>query len=203
MAQNHCHFHLKKQTRGRLTYHRWLIWQFESVFVLIAVRCFNTMSAEYESRVAKLPLVSPKRAHKKQGSFSRLDVRFFSGFVFILVPLCPCRGFIALDNRTFIIEPASGRDNDAHLIYRVEKLALTQGDCGHGFNISSIAAENHIRNPFQSFRTRVRLQWFGFFFSTSLSGSILGYSKLDLFCNFIKLWVFLGFSAKCLCTTGR
>lgn len=70
---------------------------------------------------------------------------------------CLCRGFIALENKTFIIEPVSGHDNGAHFIYRVEELKLTPGACGHGFNMSSVAPENHIKSPFQSFHTRVRL----------------------------------------------
>lgn len=61
-----------------------------------------------------------------------------------------------LENRTFLIEPASRRDNEAHFIYRVENLRLTQGDCGHGFNMTSVPLENHIKNPFHSFHTRVR-----------------------------------------------
>ncbi|XP_042358344.1 disintegrin and metalloproteinase domain-containing protein 12 [Plectropomus leopardus] len=64
------------------------------------------------------------------------------------------RGFIALENKTFIIEPASGHDDGVHLIYRVEELTLTSGSCGHGFNMSSVAPENHIKSPFQSFHTR-------------------------------------------------
>ncbi|XP_029926951.1 disintegrin and metalloproteinase domain-containing protein 12 [Myripristis murdjan] len=64
------------------------------------------------------------------------------------------RGFIVLENKTFIIEPASDSDNGTHLIYRVEELSLTPGSCGHGFNMSSVAPENNIINPFQSFSTR-------------------------------------------------
>ncbi|XP_037553559.1 disintegrin and metalloproteinase domain-containing protein 12 [Nematolebias whitei] len=64
------------------------------------------------------------------------------------------RGFIALENKTFIIEPVSGRHTGAHFIYRVEELKLATGACGHGFNLSSVAPENHIRSPFQSFHTR-------------------------------------------------
>ncbi|XP_030298606.1 disintegrin and metalloproteinase domain-containing protein 12 isoform X2 [Sparus aurata] len=64
------------------------------------------------------------------------------------------RGFIALENKTFIIEPVPGHDNGTHIIYRVEELRLTPGDCGHGFNMSSVAPENQIKNPFQSFHTR-------------------------------------------------
>ncbi|XP_068576844.1 disintegrin and metalloproteinase domain-containing protein 12 isoform X1 [Cebidichthys violaceus] len=64
------------------------------------------------------------------------------------------RGFIALENKTFIIEPVSGHDTGAHFIYRVEELTMTPGACGHGFNMSSVAPENHIKRPFQSFHTR-------------------------------------------------
>ncbi|XP_038593571.1 disintegrin and metalloproteinase domain-containing protein 12 isoform X2 [Micropterus salmoides] len=64
------------------------------------------------------------------------------------------RGFIALENKTFIIEPVSGNVTGAHFIYRVEELGLTPGACGHGFNMSSVAPENNIRSPFQSFHTR-------------------------------------------------
>lgn len=77
-----------------------------------------------------------------------------------------------LENKTFVIEPASGRDSEAHFISRVENLRLTQGDCGHGFNMTSVPLENHIKNPFQSFHTRVR---------TALSGFIkLGFIALLL-----------------------
>ncbi|KAF3841975.1 hypothetical protein F7725_023926 [Dissostichus mawsoni] len=58
------------------------------------------------------------------------------------------RGFIALENKTFIIEPKPGHDNGAHFIYRVEELALTQGACGHGFNISSVALKTTSKAPF-------------------------------------------------------
>lgn len=68
-----------------------------------------------------------------------------------------------LENKTFVIEPASGGDSEAHFIYRVENLRLTQGDCGHGFNMTSVTLENHIKNPFLSLHTRVR---------TALSGLI-------------------------------
>ncbi|CAK6953103.1 disintegrin and metalloproteinase domain-containing protein 12 [Scomber scombrus] len=64
------------------------------------------------------------------------------------------RGFIALENKTFIIEPVSGHDTGAHFIYRVEELRMTPGACGHGFNMSSVAPENHIKSPFQSFHSR-------------------------------------------------
>ncbi|XP_005914230.1 disintegrin and metalloproteinase domain-containing protein 12 isoform X2 [Haplochromis burtoni] len=62
------------------------------------------------------------------------------------------RGFIALENKTFIIEPVSGDDTGVHFIYRVEELRLTPGTCGHSFNTSSV--ENHIESPFKSFHTR-------------------------------------------------
>ncbi|XP_075894550.1 disintegrin and metalloproteinase domain-containing protein 12 isoform X2 [Nelusetta ayraudi] len=64
------------------------------------------------------------------------------------------RGFVALENRTFVIEPVRRHGNDTHLVYRVEKLAMTQGDCGHGFNMSTVPSEDQIRNPFRFFRAR-------------------------------------------------
>lgn len=88
-----------------------------------------------------------------------------------------------LQNETFVIEPASGCDSEAHFIYRVENLRLTQGDCGHGFNMTSVPLENHMKNPFQSFHTRVR---------TALSGFI----KLDFIA--LLLAVEMGFQ----CCTG-
>uniref|UniRef100_A0A1A8N002 ADAM metallopeptidase domain 12 n=2 Tax=Nothobranchius pienaari TaxID=704102 RepID=A0A1A8N002_9TELE len=73
----------------------------------------------------------------------------------VTLSACPdLRGFIALENKTFIIEPASGHDAGVHFIYRVEELRLATGACGHGFNLSSVATENHIKSPFQSFHTR-------------------------------------------------
>lgn len=80
----------------------------------------------------------------------------------LLNEICLCcflrRGFVALENRTFVIEPARRHGNDTHLVYRVEKLAMSQGDCGHGFNMSSVPSENYIRNPFSFFHARVRRQ---------------------------------------------
>lgn len=75
-----------------------------------------------------------------------------------------CRGFIALENKTFIIEPVSGHDTGAHFIYRVEELRLTPGACGHDFNTSSVVPESHIKSPFQSFHARVRLVLYIFLF---------------------------------------
>uniref|UniRef100_A0A7N6AJA3 ADAM metallopeptidase domain 12 n=1 Tax=Anabas testudineus TaxID=64144 RepID=A0A7N6AJA3_ANATE len=74
------------------------------------------------------------------------------------------RGFIALENKTFIIEPVSGHDTGAHFIYRVEELRLTPGACGHDFNTSSVVPESHIKSPFQSFHARVRLVLYIFLF---------------------------------------
>ncbi|KAM9726799.1 disintegrin and metalloproteinase domain-containing protein 12 isoform 2-T2 [Menidia menidia] len=73
----------------------------------------------------------------------------------VTVSVCSgLRGFIAIENKTFIIEPLNGHDTGAHFIFRVEELSLAPGACGHGFNLSSVAPENHIRTPFQSFHTR-------------------------------------------------
>ncbi|XP_036378407.1 disintegrin and metalloproteinase domain-containing protein 12-like [Megalops cyprinoides] len=63
------------------------------------------------------------------------------------------RGLIALEDRTFVLEPAFHPDNGTHLIYRGEYLSLSPGTCGHGFNITHLAADP-TGSPFQSFGTR-------------------------------------------------
>lgn len=69
-----------------------------------------------------------------------------------------CRGLIAVENKTFVIEPVSGHADGAHIIYHVEELKLAPGACGHSFNGSSAASQTHINQPFQAFHKRVRLQ---------------------------------------------
>ncbi|KAM9804016.1 disintegrin and metalloproteinase domain-containing protein 12 [Neosynchiropus ocellatus] len=64
------------------------------------------------------------------------------------------RGFISLENKTFIIEPKSGDSSGVHLIFSAEELTLPPGSCGHGFNMSSVPTESHLKRPFQSFHTR-------------------------------------------------
>uniref|UniRef100_A0A8C7RSG4 ADAM metallopeptidase domain 12 n=1 Tax=Oncorhynchus mykiss TaxID=8022 RepID=A0A8C7RSG4_ONCMY len=78
----------------------------------------------------------------------------------ITVPCLPfsSRGFISLENKTFILEPSLYQDNNKHIIYRGENLNLTPGTCGHGFNMSSVTPDNHLRSPFRTFSTRVRLK---------------------------------------------
>lgn len=99
------------------------------------------------------PLVSVKK-NKRKKKETRARGRFAER------DFCLCcflrRGFVALENKTFVIEPVRRHGNDTHLVYRVEKLAMTQGDCGHGFNMSSVPSEDQIRNPFRFFRSRVR-----------------------------------------------
>ncbi|XP_055758438.1 disintegrin and metalloproteinase domain-containing protein 12-like isoform X4 [Salvelinus fontinalis] len=64
------------------------------------------------------------------------------------------RGFISLENKTFILEPSLYQDNNKHIIYRGENLNLSPGTCGHGFNMSSVIPDNHLRSPFRTFSTR-------------------------------------------------
>uniref|UniRef100_A0A674DN81 ADAM metallopeptidase domain 12 n=1 Tax=Salmo trutta TaxID=8032 RepID=A0A674DN81_SALTR len=64
------------------------------------------------------------------------------------------RGFISLENKTFVLEPSLDQDNYTHIIYRGENLNLSSGTCGHGFNISSVTPDNHLRSPFRTFSTR-------------------------------------------------
>ncbi|KAG7462997.1 hypothetical protein MATL_G00190660 [Megalops atlanticus] len=63
------------------------------------------------------------------------------------------RGFIALESKTFVLEPAFNPDNGTHLIYRGEGLHLSSGTCGHGHNISA-AFPDSTGNAFPSFSTR-------------------------------------------------
>ncbi|KAJ8404828.1 hypothetical protein AAFF_G00332150 [Aldrovandia affinis] len=63
------------------------------------------------------------------------------------------RGFIVLEDKTFVLEPAFHPDNGTHLIYRGENLRFSPGTCGHDFNISHGIA-NHAGGPFRSFGTR-------------------------------------------------
>uniref|UniRef100_A0A4W5MI70 Peptidase M12B propeptide domain-containing protein n=1 Tax=Hucho hucho TaxID=62062 RepID=A0A4W5MI70_9TELE len=64
------------------------------------------------------------------------------------------RGFISLENKTFLLEPSLDQDNYTHIIYRGENLNLSSGTCGHGFNMSSVTPDNHLRSPFRTFSTR-------------------------------------------------
>ncbi|KAI1886983.1 hypothetical protein AGOR_G00201370 [Albula goreensis] len=63
------------------------------------------------------------------------------------------RGFITLEDKTFVLEPAFHPDNNTHLIYRGENLTFSPGTCGHGFNISHTVSD-YVGNPFRSFGTR-------------------------------------------------
>uniref|UniRef100_A0A7N6B888 ADAM metallopeptidase domain 12 n=1 Tax=Anabas testudineus TaxID=64144 RepID=A0A7N6B888_ANATE len=72
-----------------------------------------------------------------------------------------CRGFIALENKTFIIEPVSGHDTGAHFIYRVEELRLTPGACGHDFNtICVVMQNNHTWGKMLSFLPLITCNFF-------------------------------------------
>ncbi|KAJ8365523.1 hypothetical protein SKAU_G00143540 [Synaphobranchus kaupii] len=63
------------------------------------------------------------------------------------------RGFIALEDKAFVLEPAFFPDNGTHLIYRGENLSMSRGTCGHGFNISN-AVTDSVGGPFRQFGTR-------------------------------------------------
>ncbi|XP_064176797.1 disintegrin and metalloproteinase domain-containing protein 12 [Anguilla rostrata] len=63
------------------------------------------------------------------------------------------RGFIALEDKAFVLEPAFFPDNGTHLIYRGENLRLSPGSCGHGFNISN-AVTDYVGGPFRQFSSR-------------------------------------------------
>ncbi|KAJ8013613.1 hypothetical protein DPEC_G00031620 [Dallia pectoralis] len=71
------------------------------------------------------------------------------------------RGFISLENESFILEPpADSSGGSPHRIYRSEHLNLTSGTCGHDFNMSQPSEDNHNQSdsPFRVFSTRHRRQ---------------------------------------------
>lgn len=118
-----------------------------SEFHLVSVVCLQTKTCLCCS-IRRRHIWSISALDQLQYAFKIFFLSFF--FSYFL-----CRGFIVLENKTFIIEPVSGHHTGAHFIYRVEELRLTTGACGHGFNLSSVAPENQIKSPFQSFHTRV------------------------------------------------
>uniref|UniRef100_W5MM71 ADAM metallopeptidase domain 12 n=1 Tax=Lepisosteus oculatus TaxID=7918 RepID=W5MM71_LEPOC len=63
------------------------------------------------------------------------------------------RGFILLENKTFVLEPVFDPANRSHLIYRAENLNFSPGTCGHGFNISDFRVDD-IARPFKTFNAR-------------------------------------------------
>ncbi|XP_061084836.1 disintegrin and metalloproteinase domain-containing protein 12-like isoform X2 [Conger conger] len=67
------------------------------------------------------------------------------------------RGFISLESKTLILEPAFRPDNGTHLIYRGENLRFPFGTCGHGHNISAVSPDNP-GSLFRSFNTRHKRQ---------------------------------------------
>uniref|UniRef100_A0A8D0CJ65 ADAM metallopeptidase domain 12 n=1 Tax=Scleropages formosus TaxID=113540 RepID=A0A8D0CJ65_SCLFO len=63
------------------------------------------------------------------------------------------RGFVALEDKTFVLEPAFNPDNGTHWIYRGENLNLAPGSCGHGFNVSHFVLDT-VGGPAHAFGTR-------------------------------------------------
>uniref|UniRef100_UPI003AAC84A6 disintegrin and metalloproteinase domain-containing protein 12 n=1 Tax=Centroberyx gerrardi TaxID=166262 RepID=UPI003AAC84A6 len=67
------------------------------------------------------------------------------------------RGFISLEDRSYVLEPSADRANGTHWIYRAEHLNLAPGTCGHDFNISH-PTEHSLNqadsSPFRTFSTR-------------------------------------------------
>ncbi|XP_052435887.1 disintegrin and metalloproteinase domain-containing protein 12 isoform X4 [Carassius gibelio] len=63
------------------------------------------------------------------------------------------RGFILLENKTLMVEPAFEPENDTHVIYEGHHLHFPSGTCGHGHNISTGSHMSTGGLP-QSFSTR-------------------------------------------------
>uniref|UniRef100_A0A674N1Z4 ADAM metallopeptidase domain 12 n=1 Tax=Takifugu rubripes TaxID=31033 RepID=A0A674N1Z4_TAKRU len=68
----------------------------------------------------------------------------------------PCRGYISLEDTSYVLEPSPEHTDGTHWIYTAEHLGLAAGTCGHHSNLSSPggAAES---SPFRTFGSRVRV----------------------------------------------
>uniref|UniRef100_A0A672KD37 ADAM metallopeptidase domain 12 n=2 Tax=Sinocyclocheilus grahami TaxID=75366 RepID=A0A672KD37_SINGR len=78
------------------------------------------------------------------------------GYTHSDVSLSTCsgiRGFILLENKTLMVEPAFEPANDTHVIYEGHHLHFPSGTCGHGHNISTVSHMS-AGGPPQSFSTR-------------------------------------------------
>ncbi|XP_016323377.1 disintegrin and metalloproteinase domain-containing protein 12-like [Sinocyclocheilus anshuiensis] len=78
------------------------------------------------------------------------------GYTHSDVSLSTCtgiRGFILLENKTLMVEPAFEPANDTHVIYEGHHLHFPSGTCGHGNNISTVSHMS-TGGPPQSFSTR-------------------------------------------------
>uniref|UniRef100_A0A8C2DD93 ADAM metallopeptidase domain 12 n=1 Tax=Cyprinus carpio TaxID=7962 RepID=A0A8C2DD93_CYPCA len=78
------------------------------------------------------------------------------GYAHSDVSLSTCtgiRGFILLENKTLMVEPAFEPANDTHVIYEGHHLHFLSGTCGHGHNISTVSHMSAGGLP-QSFSTR-------------------------------------------------
>ncbi|XP_061788037.1 disintegrin and metalloproteinase domain-containing protein 12-like [Nerophis lumbriciformis] len=63
------------------------------------------------------------------------------------------KGLVALEGRSYVLEPSADHTDGTHWIYRTEHLSLTPGTCGHDFNISYPGAPPG-RSPLGAFSTR-------------------------------------------------
>lgn len=68
----------------------------------------------------------------------------------------PCRGFISLEDTSYVLEPSPDHADGAHWIYTTKHLRLAAGTCGHEFNMSS-SVEGAVSSPFRTFHSRVRV----------------------------------------------
>uniref|UniRef100_A0A8C5I6S8 Disintegrin and metalloproteinase domain-containing protein 12-like n=1 Tax=Gouania willdenowi TaxID=441366 RepID=A0A8C5I6S8_GOUWI len=52
------------------------------------------------------------------------------------------KGFISLENRSYVLEPCPAHSNGTHWIYSAEHLNIAPGTCGHGFNVSTFGSRH-------------------------------------------------------------
>lgn len=68
----------------------------------------------------------------------------------------PCRGFISLEGKSYVLEPSPDHSDGTHWIYTAEHLNFAPGTCGHDFNMS-YPSEYADSSPFRTFSSRVRI----------------------------------------------
>lgn len=79
-----------------------------------------------------------------------------------LIKIFPClcfllrRGFISLEDKSYVLEPSPVHSDGTHWIYTADHLSIAPGTCGHNFNIS-YPSEHADSSPFRTFSSRVRI----------------------------------------------
>uniref|UniRef100_A0A3Q3WK61 Uncharacterized protein n=1 Tax=Mola mola TaxID=94237 RepID=A0A3Q3WK61_MOLML len=63
------------------------------------------------------------------------------------------KGFISLEDKSYVLEPSPVHSDGTHWIYTADHLSIAPGTCGHDFNIS-YPSEHADSSPFRTFSSR-------------------------------------------------